>query len=184
MMIDFGVAPHIEAQATGSPGQRTFQLRILGEAGQSASFKLEKEFILGLRMGLYEVLAKTSHRRKSEEAGLVYLPPTPDYDFPVGQLGLGFSDGKSSSKSDSLRRRRRRIRTPLPFAPSSRSNKEQRSPLSWMRSSPREGPFALCASLQLIPKDTYASSPTVTLGSPSRRSRVTTGEPDPHRKAQ
>jgi len=25
---------------------------------------------------------------------VVYFPPTPDYDFPVGQLGLGFSDGK------------------------------------------------------------------------------------------
>ncbi len=60
-MNDFGVAPHIEAQVAGSPGQRTFQLKILGEAGQSASFKLEKEFLLGLRMGLYEVLAKTSH---------------------------------------------------------------------------------------------------------------------------
>jgi len=94
MMINFGVAPHIEAQATGSPGQRTFQLRILGEANQSASFKLEKEFLLGLRMGLYEVLAKTSHRRKSEAAGVVYFPPTPDYDFPVGALGLGLSDGK------------------------------------------------------------------------------------------
>ena len=94
MIIDFGAAKDIEAQATGQPGQRTFRLRMMGEAGQSASLKLEKELLLGLRMGLYEVLAKTSHRRKSEAAGVVYFPPTPDYDFPVGALGLGFSDGK------------------------------------------------------------------------------------------
>jgi uncharacterized repeat protein (TIGR03847 family) len=92
MMIDFGVAQHIEARATGHPGQRTFHLRILGEAGQSASLKLEKEHLLGVRMGLYELQAKTRHEGKLEAAGVVYFPPTPDYDFPAGQLGIGFSD--------------------------------------------------------------------------------------------
>ena len=94
MIIDFGAAKDIEAQATGQPGQRTFRLRTMGEAGQAASVRLEKEHLLGLRMGLYEVLAKTSHRRKSKAAGVVYFPPTPDYDFAVGELGIGFSDGK------------------------------------------------------------------------------------------
>ncbi len=92
MMIDFGVAPHIEARATGQPGQRTFHLRMMGEAGQAASVRLEKEHLLGLRMGLYAVLAKTRHRRKSKAAGVVYFPPTPDYDFSAGQLDIGFSD--------------------------------------------------------------------------------------------
>ena len=96
MMIDFGVAQHIEARATGQPGRRTFHLRILGEAGQSASVKLEKEHLLGLRMGLHELLVKTRHEGKLEVPGVVYFPPTPDYDFPAGRLGIGFStaDGK------------------------------------------------------------------------------------------
>lgn len=96
MIIDFGIVEHIEARATGSPGQRTFQIRILGEAGQSASLKLEKEQLLGLRMGLYELLAKTRHKGKPEVVGVVYFPPTPDYDFPVGQLGIGFLDADTN----------------------------------------------------------------------------------------
>jgi uncharacterized repeat protein (TIGR03847 family) len=91
MMIDFGVVQHIEAQSTGDPGRRTFHLRILGEAGQSASLKLEKEHLLALRVGLHELLAQARYEGKLEVAGVVYSLPAPDYDFPVGRLGLGFS---------------------------------------------------------------------------------------------
>ena len=59
MTIDFGVAKDVEARSTGEPGQRTFHLRIIGEVGQSASLKLEKQHLVGLLTGLRELLAKT-----------------------------------------------------------------------------------------------------------------------------
>jgi hypothetical protein len=42
MMIDFGVDQHVEARATGQPGQRTFHLLLLSEADKSASLKMER----------------------------------------------------------------------------------------------------------------------------------------------
>jgi len=96
MMIDFGVAQHLEAQSTGKQGQRTFYVRILREAGQWASLKLEKEHLLGMRVGKHELLTQARLEGKLEVAGVVYFPPTPDYDFPAGRLGIGFStaDGR------------------------------------------------------------------------------------------
>lgn len=89
MMIDFGVAQHVEARAAGNPGQRTFHLRVLGEADQSASLKLEKEHMLGLGNGLREILAQLKYEGQPEAAGVVSFPPTPEHDFPVGRLDLG-----------------------------------------------------------------------------------------------
>ncbi len=91
MVIDFGVAQGIEARSAGTPGQRTFHLCILGEAGQSASLKLEKQHLVGLQTGLRALLAQIRHQEAPEVRGAVRLPPTVDYDFPVGQLGIGFS---------------------------------------------------------------------------------------------
>ncbi len=90
-MIDFGVAQGVEARSVGEPGQRTFHLRILGEAGQSASLKLEKEHLVGLRSGLREILAKIRYEGEPEVRGALQFPPTADYEFPVGRLGIGFS---------------------------------------------------------------------------------------------
>ena len=90
-MIDFGVAKDVEARSTGEPGQRTFHLRVLGEGGQSASLKLEKQHLVGLLTGLRELLAKIGYEWKPEVRGAVHFPPTADYEFPVGRLGIGFS---------------------------------------------------------------------------------------------
>ncbi len=91
MTIDFGVAKDVEARSTGEPGRRTFHLRIIGEAGQSASLKLEKQHLVGLLTGLHEMLAKIGHEGKPEVRAPADFPPTADYDFPVGSLGIGFS---------------------------------------------------------------------------------------------
>lgn len=91
MMIDFGVAQDVEARSTGKPGQRTFHLRVLGEAGQSASLKLEKQHLLGLLTGLREILARLRHQGEPEVKGAVHFPAVPDFDLPVGRLGMAFS---------------------------------------------------------------------------------------------
>jgi len=90
-MIDFGVAQDVEARSTGEPGQRTFHLRIIGQAGQSASLKLEKQHLVGLLTGLREILTKIRYEGEREVRGAVHFPPTADYEFPVGSLGIGFS---------------------------------------------------------------------------------------------
>ena len=91
-MIDFGIAHHIEARSSGERGQRLFHLRILGEPGKSASLKIEKEHLLGLHSGLRGILSELKYQAESEAgAGVVYFPQTPEYDFPVGHVGMGFS---------------------------------------------------------------------------------------------
>jgi uncharacterized repeat protein (TIGR03847 family) len=93
MMIDFGVAQGVEAHSTGEPGQRTFLLHILGETGRSASLKLEKQHLIGLRTGLRELLSRIRYEEAPEVRRAVHFPETADYDFPVGRLGIGFSSG-------------------------------------------------------------------------------------------
>ena len=93
MMIDLGIAKEVEARSTGKPGQRTFHLGILGEGGQSASLKLEKQHLVGLLTGLRELLAKIGYEGEAEVRGAPHFPSAADYDFPVGHLGIGFSSG-------------------------------------------------------------------------------------------
>lgn len=90
-MIDFGVAKEAEARSTGEPGQRTFHLRIIGEGGQSASLKLEKQHLVGLLTGVRRLLEQIGYAGKREVRAAADFPTTADYDFPVGQLGIGFS---------------------------------------------------------------------------------------------
>lgn len=121
-MIDFGVAQGLEARSTGKPGQRTFHLRILGEAGQSASLKLEKQHLVGLRTGLGELLAQIRYEGAAEVRGALHFPPTADYDFPVGRLGIGFSseDGTVVLEAQELEAEERRdaIMIRVRFTPS------------------------------------------------------------------
>ena len=75
----------------GNPGQRTFHLRVLGEADQSASLKLEKEHLAGLLAGLRQVQAVLKRRAQPQAGDVLYFPPSADLVFAVGSLGLGFS---------------------------------------------------------------------------------------------
>jgi uncharacterized repeat protein (TIGR03847 family) len=93
-MIDFGAAREVEARSTGEPGHREFHLCIIGETGQSASLKLEKQHLVGLLTGLRELLTKIGYEGKPEVRGSADFPATADYDFPVGRLGIGFSSGE------------------------------------------------------------------------------------------
>ncbi len=93
MVIDFGSVQHVEARSAGEAGRRTFHLRILGEAGQSASLKLEKEHLLGLRTVLGELLAQLRYQAETGPSKVVSFPKTAEHEFPVGRLGIGFSSG-------------------------------------------------------------------------------------------
>jgi uncharacterized repeat protein (TIGR03847 family) len=90
-MIDFGVAKDVEARSSGEPGQRTFHLRIIGEGGQSAALKLEKQHLVGLLTGVRRLLEQIGYAEKPEVRAAAEFPTTADYDFAVGNLGIGFS---------------------------------------------------------------------------------------------
>jgi len=96
MVIDFGNLQYIAARSAGEPGRRTFHLRMLGEAGQSASLKLEKEHLLGLGTGLGELLAQIRYQAETKRSKVISFPQTAEYEFPVGRLGVGFSSGDDS----------------------------------------------------------------------------------------
>lgn len=91
-VIELGVAARIEAQSEGEPGRRVFRLRILGEGGQSAALKVEKEHLLGLLVTLRELLEKAGYQGGPAAPSSAGFPDVPHYDFPVGGLGVGFSE--------------------------------------------------------------------------------------------
>lgn len=90
-MIDFGVAKEVEARSTGEPGLRTFHLRVVGEAGQSASLKLEKQHLVGLLTGVRKLLEEVGYAGGAEVRAVGEFPSLVDYEFAVGRLGMGFS---------------------------------------------------------------------------------------------
>ncbi len=90
-MIDFGVAKEAEARSTGEPGQREFHLRVVGEAGQSASLKLEKQHLVGLLTGVRKVLEEIGYAGEPEVRAAGEFAGRADYDFAVGRLGIGYS---------------------------------------------------------------------------------------------
>ncbi len=90
MLIDFGVAEHVEATAVGQPGQRIFYLRLLGEVEHSAALKLEKQHLMGLGTALAELLDRSGFQGPARTASVVYFPTTAEYEFRVGQLGVGY----------------------------------------------------------------------------------------------
>jgi len=90
MLIDFGVAEHVEATAVGHPGQRIFFLRLLGEVDHSAALKLEKQHLIGLGAALAELLDQSGFQGSPRTAGVANFPTTAEYEFRVGQLGVGY----------------------------------------------------------------------------------------------
>ncbi len=61
MTVEFEIARGIDAQTFGQPGQRTFRLRIVGSAGQSASLWMEKEQMQALSLALKQMMAQLEY---------------------------------------------------------------------------------------------------------------------------
>jgi uncharacterized repeat protein (TIGR03847 family) len=91
MTIDFDVARGIDAQSFGQPGQRTFRLRIVGGAGQSASLWMEKEQMQAMSMALKQMLSQLEYDQEPPDADAGEFPVVPDHDFRVGRMGMGFN---------------------------------------------------------------------------------------------
>ncbi len=91
MTIDFGMARGVDAQAFGQPGQRTFHLRIVGEAGQSASLWIEKEQMQALTLALKQMLGQLEYDAEPPPTDVGEFPVVADHDFRVGRMGMGFN---------------------------------------------------------------------------------------------
>jgi len=90
MIIDLGVARNIDAQSFGQPGERTFRLRLLGYAAESASLWLEKEHVQAMSLALQQVISRLGHEEPPRVAELGDFPDVPDYDLRVGRMSVGF----------------------------------------------------------------------------------------------
>ncbi len=96
MTIDLGAARSIEAESFGQPGQRTFRLRVIGAAQDSASLWLEKEHLQALSIALTQLLAQLGRDPEAESITLDEFPEVADYDFKVGRMAIGFDPGDQS----------------------------------------------------------------------------------------
>jgi uncharacterized repeat protein (TIGR03847 family) len=91
MTVDFGVARGIDAQSFGQPGQRTFRLRIVGAAFESAFLWMEKEHLQALSFSLQQVLSEFKHEPAPQAADVGEFPDAADHDFRIGRIGIGLS---------------------------------------------------------------------------------------------
>jgi uncharacterized repeat protein (TIGR03847 family) len=89
MTADFGTARAIDARAYGEPGQRTFQLRILGANLESASLWLEKQQMQALNLALTQVLNQLGGLARGA-GDIASFPEGADHDFRVGRMAIGF----------------------------------------------------------------------------------------------
>ena len=91
MTVELDIARGIDAQTFGQPGQRTFRLRLIGSAGQSASLWMEKEQMQALSMALKQMLAQLEYDQEPPPADVGDFPTVADHDFRVGRMGMGFN---------------------------------------------------------------------------------------------
>jgi uncharacterized repeat protein (TIGR03847 family) len=89
MTADFASARAVDAQVFGEPGQRTFQLRIIGAHEDTASLWLEKQHLQALNLWLAQMLAQVDYRGQPQTPDLSAFPVAAQHDFKVGRLSLG-----------------------------------------------------------------------------------------------
>ncbi|HVP05258.1 MAG TPA: DUF3090 family protein [Dehalococcoidia bacterium] len=95
MRADFGTARAIDARAYGLPGQRTFQLQIVGASEESAALWLEKQQLQALSLALTQVLSQLGRAEGgAEEIGA--FPEAPEHDFRVGRMQIFFDSAEGS----------------------------------------------------------------------------------------
>jgi uncharacterized repeat protein (TIGR03847 family) len=87
--IELGLAQGIDAETFGQPGQRTFRLRIIGAAYQSASLWMEKEQFQALSLALAQALAQLDYDGPVARPDMEEFPEVADVDFKVGRMALG-----------------------------------------------------------------------------------------------
>ena len=89
MTLDLGTARGVDARAFGKPGERTFQLRIVGATEEAAALWLEKQQLQALSLAFSQVLAQTG-AEDTPATDLSFFPDPPDADVHVGRMAVGY----------------------------------------------------------------------------------------------
>lgn len=89
MTLDLGTARGVDAKAFGQPGERTFQLRVVGATEETAVLWLEKQQLQALSLALSQVLAQTGGE-DTPATDLSFFPDPPDADLHVGRMAVGY----------------------------------------------------------------------------------------------
>jgi uncharacterized repeat protein (TIGR03847 family) len=89
MTVDLGTALGVDAQSYGQPGQRTFQIRIVGESETTASIWLEKQQLQALSLAISQVLAQTGGE-DAPALDLPSFPDAPDTEIHAGRIAVGY----------------------------------------------------------------------------------------------
>lgn len=89
MTLDLGTARGVDAKAFGRPGERTFQLRLIGATEETAALWLEKQQLQALSLALSQVLAQTGGE-DTPATDLSFFPEPPDAELHVGRMAVGY----------------------------------------------------------------------------------------------
>ena len=90
---DFAAVDAIDAESIGTPGKRTFRVRVL-RADDSASLWVEKQQLAALGEAiprLLEQLETPDQHATANANPVAYFPDTPTVEFKVGRLALGYA---------------------------------------------------------------------------------------------
>ncbi len=89
MTLDLGKARGVDGRAIGKPGERTFQLRLVGATEEAAALWLEKQQLQALSLAFSQVLAQTGGE-DTPATDLSFFPDPPDADVHVGRMAVGY----------------------------------------------------------------------------------------------
>lgn len=90
---DFAAVDAIDAESIGTPGKRTFRVRVL-RGDDTASLWVEKQQLAGLGEAiprLLEQLDTPDQHRSATADTITYFPDNPTVEFKVGRLALGYA---------------------------------------------------------------------------------------------
>lgn len=90
---DFAEVDAIDAESIGTPGQRTFRIRVV-RGNESAALWVEKQQLAALGEAIPRLLEQldTQDQHADEDAESIrHFPDAPTVDFKVGRMALGYA---------------------------------------------------------------------------------------------
>jgi uncharacterized repeat protein (TIGR03847 family) len=90
----------VDAVTFGAPGERTFQLRVIGAQGESASLWLEKQHLQALNLAFAQLVAQLDYVGQPATPDMSDFPVAAEHDFKVGRLGLAFDSSDRTAVLD------------------------------------------------------------------------------------
>ncbi len=95
MTSELGIARAVDAMAHGEPGKRTFQLRVLGAAYQSASLWLEKQHVQALNIAFTQMLRQLGEPPRGATE-IAAFPDPADHEMRIGRLSIGYDTSQNT----------------------------------------------------------------------------------------